>query len=212
MSVTIASRSIFDTFTFAGGSKTDALLHGHSYTAHAIGCEVAQETLQILGRMERGGAWEGAQADWGSSSSGAGAKKGHGSRDGEVAVKDEIGSPIWSFWSADAVKQLSCSERVRSAMALGTVLVVELVDENGGYASSAATDILRTLRTTPARDIIAAADASQAGLDSTSGDGDFSIHARPLGNVLYFMCSLNSPAGTLRSTEKALLALLSSPK
>ncbi|KAK0544495.1 hypothetical protein OC845_005562 [Tilletia horrida] len=189
MSVTLASQSIFDTFTFAGSTKVDALLHGHSYTAHAVGCEVARETLHILGKMEQQGDWKHAQAGWTSTSP---------SSPNQTPEAGKAAAPIWSFWAAEAVESLSKSEKVRSAMALGTVLVIELVDENGGYASSAATDILKTLRTQPVRDII--------GEDAS--DADFSIHARPLGNVLYFMSSLNSPAATLRRTESALLKLL----
>ncbi|KAK0536914.1 hypothetical protein OC834_000442 [Tilletia horrida] len=202
MSVTLASSSIFDTFTFPGSTKVDALLHGHSYTAHAVGCEVAQETLHVLSKMEREGKWADAQREWGSTAS---------SLPAAAAPADAVGSPIWSFWSSDAVNELSKLERVRSTMALGTVLVVELLDENGGYASSAATDILRALRTRTASDIIsggASPSSTSAGTGAESAEGQFSIHARPLGNVLYFMCSLNSPAATLRSTEKALLALL----
>ena len=44
MSVTLASSSIFETFS-RSEQKADALLHGHSYTAHPIGCEVAKEAL-----------------------------------------------------------------------------------------------------------------------------------------------------------------------
>ncbi|KAE8226373.1 hypothetical protein CF319_g1042 [Tilletia indica] len=196
MSVTLASSSIFDTFTFPGSTKVDALLHGHSYTAHAVGCEVAQETLGILSRMDEGGAWEASRAEWQAGRVQASPP----ANDAAIQNPDDgASSPIWSFWSASAVDKLSRLERVRSVMTLGCVLVVELVDENGGYASSAATDILRTLRTQPVKDII-----------GTTTEGDhFRVHARPLGNVLYFMSSLNSPAETLRSTEKALLALLS---
>lgn len=38
MSVTLASEEVFG--AFAGDSKAQALLHGHSYTAHPMGCQV----------------------------------------------------------------------------------------------------------------------------------------------------------------------------
>lgn len=38
MAATLASAAVFD--SFLGDSKADALLHGHSYTAHPIGVRV----------------------------------------------------------------------------------------------------------------------------------------------------------------------------
>lgn len=42
MSVTLASEDVFNAFD--GDSKAEALLHGHSYTAHPIGCQVCTPT------------------------------------------------------------------------------------------------------------------------------------------------------------------------
>jgi adenosylmethionine-8-amino-7-oxononanoate aminotransferase len=36
------------------------------------------------------------------------------------------------------------------------------------------------------------------------------IHARPLGNVLYFMCNLNTPEEVLREVEGRILEVLDS--
>ncbi|CAG8761897.1 13719_t:CDS:2, partial [Dentiscutata heterogama] len=44
MAVTLTSSSIFS--TFLGKSKLNSLLHGHSYTAHPIGCMVANTSLE----------------------------------------------------------------------------------------------------------------------------------------------------------------------
>jgi dethiobiotin synthetase/adenosylmethionine--8-amino-7-oxononanoate aminotransferase len=44
MSVTLASEDVFE--TFLGNEKSQALLHGHSYTAHAIGCVSALHALE----------------------------------------------------------------------------------------------------------------------------------------------------------------------
>ncbi|KAF0411268.1 PLP-dependent transferase [Gigaspora margarita] len=44
LAVTLTSTSIFS--TFLGKSKVDSLLHGHSYTAHPIGCMVANTSLE----------------------------------------------------------------------------------------------------------------------------------------------------------------------
>ena len=43
LAVTLASEAVFD--AFKGPGKLDALLHGHSYTAHPIGCAAAVAAL-----------------------------------------------------------------------------------------------------------------------------------------------------------------------
>ncbi|KAJ3130020.1 hypothetical protein HK098_006732 [Nowakowskiella sp. JEL0407] len=45
LAVTLAREDVFECFD--GQSKVDALLHGHSYTAHPIGCQVACESIDI---------------------------------------------------------------------------------------------------------------------------------------------------------------------
>jgi bifunctional dethiobiotin synthetase / adenosylmethionine---8-amino-7-oxononanoate aminotransferase len=51
MAVTLASDSIYQ--AFKGETKAEALLHGHSYTAHAVGCEVANESLDLLDKLSQ---------------------------------------------------------------------------------------------------------------------------------------------------------------
>lgn len=46
MSVTLATEEVFH--DFLGENKSDALLHGHSYTAHPIGCHVSQKALDEI--------------------------------------------------------------------------------------------------------------------------------------------------------------------
>ena len=56
MSVTLASEDVFQ--TFLGDTKAEALLHGHSYTAHPVGCVSsihALETYHQLFREQSGG-------------------------------------------------------------------------------------------------------------------------------------------------------------
>lgn len=48
LAITLASEEVFRTFN--GTTKKEALLHGHSYTAHAIGCAAAVESLKIYDR------------------------------------------------------------------------------------------------------------------------------------------------------------------
>lgn len=45
LAVTLASEAVFD--AFQGPTKLDALLHGHSYTAHPIGCSAASAALDL---------------------------------------------------------------------------------------------------------------------------------------------------------------------
>lgn len=45
MSVTLASEDIFS--SFLGDTKSEALLHGHSYSAHPVGCTVSIHALEV---------------------------------------------------------------------------------------------------------------------------------------------------------------------
>ena len=126
LAVTLASQSIFD--SFLGDQKAQALLHGHSYTAHAVGCEVARKSVQTMMDMEKNGAWSDFQSSWLSATSGG-----------------RTNEP-WSMWSQDFVSQVSHLERVHGVVTLGSVLAVELKDEGqGGYSSNVANDVQRNL-------------------------------------------------------------------
>ncbi len=82
---------------------------------------------------------------------------------------------------------LSHHARVRRAGALGTVCMVELhCEDGGGYASSAARDVTRRLL-------------------------EKGVYARPLGNVVYLMCTpFTDPAACDRMLEKLISVLDSS--
>ena len=167
MSVTLASSAIFESFSRTE-KKVDALLHGHSYTAYPIGCEVANETLDILGGMQARNEWGPHKEAWASS--------------------EPSKTPLWSTWSPAFVDEISRADRVESVIALGCVLVVELRDSAGagGYQSTASADVVSHLRSRP-----------------ENGES-FAIHARPLGNVVYLMSSLNSSPSVLRQAENRL--------
>ena len=49
--MTLASADVFA--AFEGPAKTDALLHGHSYTAHPIGCAAAVAALDLYADPQR---------------------------------------------------------------------------------------------------------------------------------------------------------------
>lgn len=120
---TLASEDIFS--AFESDDKSDALLHGHSYTAHAVGCQVAIESVQEMQTMESQNAWGWARDDW---------------------IKDNA-ETVWSVWSRDFVDRLSHNPQVTSVWALGSVLAISLRDDEGaGYRSQAARKVQAHLR------------------------------------------------------------------
>ncbi|KAH6032501.1 hypothetical protein HBI54_211370 [Parastagonospora nodorum] len=122
LAVTTASKSIFDAFW--GEEKSQALLHGHSYTAHAVGCHVANTSLDAVEEIKNGGGWQSFIEEW-------------QAHDVERPVSS-IDEGLWSMWSKDFVEQVSNHQRVDFVNALGSVLAVSLIDGSGsGYTSSA---------------------------------------------------------------------------
>lgn len=123
---TLASESIFA--AFEGDDKSDALLHGHSYTAHAVGCQVAVESLREMVSMDSRGAW-----DW--------AKE-----NGWTTGQEHL--PVYSMWSSDFVELVSQhTTRVSGVWALGSVLAISMRAEDGaGYKSNAAASLQAFLR------------------------------------------------------------------
>lgn len=103
LAVTLASDSIFQAFW--GDNKATALLHGHSYTAHPIGCEVANETLNLIETLKTSEEWQNAQANW---------------------SNDACPSRVWSFWDHGFVQAVSELPNVEESMALGSVFAIKL--------------------------------------------------------------------------------------
>jgi bifunctional dethiobiotin synthetase / adenosylmethionine---8-amino-7-oxononanoate aminotransferase len=122
---TVASDSIYN--AFLSSEKRDALLHGHSYTAHAVGCHVASTSLNTMMEMDRCGQWQSYKDDWEVSPS--------------ASSNTGAGSNVWSVWSKDFIHRISMSKDVESIIALGSVLAISLHDEQAGYSSSAATGL-----------------------------------------------------------------------
>lgn len=118
LSITVASQSIFDAFW--GDEKSEALLHGHSYTAHAVGCHVANVSLKTIESASEGPEWSDYKASWQAAS-----------------TDDERGiAGFWSMWSKSFVLALSRHERVDFVNALGSVLAVSLTDSHGSGKSA----------------------------------------------------------------------------
>lgn len=130
---TTASQAIFE--AFLSDDKSDALLHGHSYTAHAVGCTVANDSLTAMAKLESTGKWSGFVDNW---------------RDGSSS---EPG--VWSMWSHSFLRDISDKKSVDYAFALGSVLAVSLKDAAGaGYASTAAIGVRDQLLNSPADDAV----------------------------------------------------------
>jgi len=134
MSVTLASNSIYD--AFLGPEKKDALLHGHSYTAHPIGCAVAGKTLDIIREISSGGGdcgqeWTNAKVRWMETPSASplseSASASHQPTPRSQKPSEKEG--IWSLWDPDFVAALSRCQAVDEVMSLGTVLAIQLRDD-----------------------------------------------------------------------------------
>jgi dethiobiotin synthetase/adenosylmethionine--8-amino-7-oxononanoate aminotransferase len=183
LSMTLASESIFR--AFESDDKSDALLHGHSYTAHAVGCQVALESVREMQRMEARGDWAWAAA----------AVKQEDR--GDAAGLNSAKSLTWSVWSPEFVLwlgQLAETNLVAGVWALGTVLAIKLtsVDGTEGYKGGAAK-------------------AVQAALLQGSEAGDetrWNVHTRVLGNTLYLMAGQKTTQESVRGLEALLRKVL----
>jgi dethiobiotin synthetase/adenosylmethionine--8-amino-7-oxononanoate aminotransferase len=171
---TLASDSIYN--AFLSSEKRDALLHGHSYTAHAVGCHVANTSLNTFLDMDRRGQWQSYKDEWGV----APTSQSQRPESTETASEPE---GVWSSWSKNFIHDISMSKDVESVVALGSVLAIALHDEQAGYSSSAATGLQKRL---------------------LEGSTHFNIHSRVLGNVFYLMASQTSKPETLKEIERLL--------
>ncbi|KAJ6558378.1 onanonoxo-7-onima-8-eninoihtemlysoneda [Mycena capillaripes] len=166
LAATLASDAIFR--AFYSTEKAEALLHGHSYTAYPVGCEVANETLKLIEKETGSVAWQAAQEQW-----------------------QDPGKPsvVWSFWDPQFVQSVSRMDTVAEVMALGTVLAIKVKDPQQGYVSQAAQTVFQSIKV---RDV------------ESSDVPQFSVHFRTLGNVAYFMTSLNTAPDTIRTLENKI--------
>ncbi|KAF2994495.1 hypothetical protein E8E13_002183 [Curvularia kusanoi] len=189
LSITAASDSIFQAFW--GDEKSEALLHGHSYTAHAIGCHVANESLKTMTTYAHGETWDQHKQDWAQCSPEDYSTSNKNPDGTQPTLRRDPTRPLhqdklWSFWSKPFVLRLSSHKRVDHVNALGSVLAVSLKDESGaGYTSSAAVGL---------RDAL------------LHGNNKVQIHSRILGNVIYLMASMKPDS--LGAVEEAFEAEL----
>ena len=195
LALTTASNSIFN--TFLSDSKTDALLHGHSYTAHPVGCAVANKALEQMSKLHSSStAWQHARSAWSSQSDDAGpdisapvGRTAASRADVEAQATGAVDDGVWSFFSPIFLDKLSRHELIEGCFAVGTVLAMTMKSTGGGYSSTATASLQKRLLTT---------------LDST-GSG---IHSRVLGDVLYVMTSLVTEKEMVRRLEGSLMKAL----
>ncbi|KAL2021865.1 hypothetical protein VTK56DRAFT_6460 [Thermocarpiscus australiensis] len=197
LAVTTASESIFR--VFEGDDKSDALLHGHSYTAHPLGCQVALESVQDLQKMDSKGEW-----DWAKGANGWGGEVSGGND------KDAKDSAVWSVWSSSFVEWLSKQRtrplrRVRGAWALGTILAIHLESETGmtgpaGYRSSAAAGIKAALF-----------EPYSFPETLSSSASSWNVHSRALGDVFYLMASQKTTKEGIERLEGLLRGFFGGP-
>uniref|UniRef100_A0A7S0VEJ0 Uncharacterized protein n=1 Tax=Hemiselmis tepida TaxID=464990 RepID=A0A7S0VEJ0_9CRYP len=114
LAVTLATEGVYD--AFLGDTKAEALLHGHSYTAHAIGCQAGVAALDAYKDTRLNANFRGEQ------------------------------EPLAEQWDPAQMAHISRLPRVKRCVHLGTVAVVEVKSEGTGYEAKGALEIVRKLR------------------------------------------------------------------
>lgn len=116
MSVTLATEDVFR--TFLGDSKAEALLHGHSYTAHTVGCVSSIHALDTYAEL----------------------LENHHDSSNKVETTSQVIPKfvVDAYFDQQEVAALSNLPFVQQSMSLGTVLAITLEpDEKGsGYAAN----------------------------------------------------------------------------
>jgi dethiobiotin synthetase/adenosylmethionine--8-amino-7-oxononanoate aminotransferase len=114
MSVTLATEDVFN--TFLGDSKAEALLHGHSYTAHPVGCVSSIHSLETYHELYKD---ENEKED--------------------DSHNNSIPHGLTKHFDEKDVVALSHLPLVQECMSLGTVLAVTIKpdsNEGSGYVAS----------------------------------------------------------------------------
>ncbi|XP_077238285.1 adenosylmethionine-8-amino-7-oxononanoate transaminase [Tasmannia lanceolata] len=116
LAATLATDAVFN--AFKGDSKLMALLHGHSYSAHAMGCTAAAKAIQWFKDPQT---------------------------NQNIIPK---GRRLRELWDDELVRHISSHSAVRRVVALGTLCAIELRAEgcDAGYASLYASSLVQKLR------------------------------------------------------------------
>eukprot|EP00752_Nemacystus_decipiens_P005181 g4701.t1 len=116
MAATVASERVFDAFS---GAKADCLLHGHSYTAHPVGCAAA---VEYLSQLERSAVYPGAGGRMANSWD-------------EAAVRELSRLPaVDRAFALGSVLAVEMKAATRGYDSHGAVEVVQRLHESGMYA------------------------------------------------------------------------------
>ncbi|KAB2570366.1 Bifunctional dethiobiotin synthetase/7,8-diamino-pelargonic acid aminotransferase [Lasiodiplodia theobromae] len=187
LATTMASEHIFK--SFESDDKSEALLHGHSYTAHAVGCQVGVASVSEMQKMEKEGAWDTFKESW------------------EMAVAKEdykVEVTAWSVWHQQFVEELSRRvNRIEGIWALGSVLAIHFKDDSGsGYKSNASRALQAELLEGAGLRSFGPEIRGQRAHEAVDVSN---VHSRVLGNVLYLMASQTSTPQTIRGIESWLL-------
>lgn len=127
MSLTLASEAVFE--AFGGDSKAKALLHGHSYTAHPVGCSAGVYSLRTMSSPESNKNLCSPLQD------SCNCNRSPGETCGKLA-------PLWDM---EAVDRISYLPQVEGIFALGTVVSVQLKSLESGYESNTAVTVTDNL-------------------------------------------------------------------
>ncbi|EFJ25518.1 hypothetical protein SELMODRAFT_413615 [Selaginella moellendorffii] len=117
LAATLATQDIFQ--AFEGASKLDALLHGHSYTAHPVGCSAAVTALE-----------------WFKDPS-----KNPNLLPGTSRLQEQ--------WDPELVAEISSRSSVERVISLGTLMALELRSTSSsqkGYSSLLSSGVVKELR------------------------------------------------------------------
>lgn len=215
LAATLATAEVFD--SFSEGGKANALLHGHSYSAHAVGCAAACESLRMLSDpllnpsvcFSSSGSGPLASSEGESSARNQAGKSQKCEGGGGTCVSTPGTCPPGSscgrllpLWDQDLLEELAGHARVRRAHAIGTVLAVELreekkekekdgkkkeKDQKGNYTATASSLVAASLRSR-------------------------GVYARPLGDVVYLMVTPVSGVGVGQGLQRKLLEALDEEK
>lgn len=108
----------------AGNSKAQALLHGHSYTAHPIGCAAAIHALKVFTSNPNLCSPE---------------------KNSNCKCESPCGR-LLPLWDDRQVQEISHLQNVKGVFALGTILSIQMKSsDSSGYESNAAAQIVEAL-------------------------------------------------------------------